>query len=396
MDRHATLAGTHLILPMKTFCCERCDARVFFENISCEFCAARLGFIPAELTLASFEADGQGDWVRVAGASTTAFRRCANHEAPVCCNWMVHADDAEPLCVSCRTTQEHPVLTKPENRAYWRRIEAAKRQLLYSLASWRLPFPSKDEDPQNGVAFKFLEQIDPAKKVLTGHDEGVITLNIAEADDSHREQLREQLREPYRTLLGHLRHEIGHYYWDRLVRDTAWTDEFRTLFGDERADYAEALKRHYAAPVADWRGRFVSVYASSHPWEDWAECWAHYMHLQDGLETATSWGLQLDHAVPGGAPVRAELITTDDTDMRAKIVNHWLPVSQFINAMSRSLGGRDSYPFTMPDAVLDKLAFIHRVIGAGVRGDSPMNFAPLAAEQVAVAAEPQPMESLAA
>ena len=253
---------------MKTFCCERCDARVFFENVSCEFCSARLGFIPAELTLASFEADGQGDWVRVAATTSTAstaFRRCANHEAPLYCNWMLHADDAEPQCVSCRTTQEHPVLTKAENRAYWRRIEAAKRQLIYSLASWCLPFPSKAEDPQNGVAFKFLEQTDPAKKVLTGHHGGVITINIAEADDSHREQLREKLRESYRTLLGHLRHEVGHYYWARLVRDTAWTDEFRTLFGDERKNYAEALKRHYASPVADWRDRFVSVYAAPIP-----------------------------------------------------------------------------------------------------------------------------------
>lgn len=377
---------------MKTFCCERCQNRVFFENTSCDACHARLGFIPAELTLGSFDEDENGDWLRVTG--TAAFRRCANHEAPVQCNWMVGAGEAEPLCLSCRTTQVRPLLAKVENRAYWHRIEAAKRQLAYSLASWRLPFPSKAEDPQHGVAFALLEQTDPAKKVLTGHDNGLITLNIAEADDAQRERVRAQMREPYRTLLGHLRHEIGHYYWDRLIRDTPNIDKFRELFGDERADYGKALKQHYSAPKADWQTSFVSAYASSHPWEDWAECWAHYMHLQDGLETATSWGLQLDHAVPGGTTVRAEVIAADETDVPAKVIQHWLPVSQFINAMSRSLGGRDSYPFTMPDAVLDKLAFIHDVIGAGVRGENPMNFTPRPAPQATLAT--QPIESTAA
>jgi hypothetical protein len=387
---------------MKTFCCERCDARVFFENVSCGACEARLGFIPAELTLGAFEVDEQGRWLRLVAEEAEGFRPCANHEAPVYCNWLVGADDGEPLCMSCRTTQVHPVLDKESNRVYWHRIEAAKRQLAYSLASWRLPFPSKKEDPRNGVAFELLEQVDPAKKVLTGHDDGLITLNIAEADDSHREQARALLHEPYRTLLGHFRHEIGHYYWDRLIWNTPWLDKFRALFGDERADYAEALKRHYASPLPDWQTRFVSAYASAHPWEDWAECWAHYMHLHDGLETATSWGLQLDHAVPGGTTVRAEAIAADEEALQAKIVRHWLPVSQFINAMSRSLGSRDSYPFVMTDAVLDKLAFIHQVIGAGVRGDMPMNFGTLAAAPdtealpVPVAAAPLPMESIAA
>ncbi|MFG6429520.1 zinc-binding metallopeptidase family protein [Roseateles sp. LYH14W] len=377
---------------MKTFCCERCQTRVFFENTSCDVCKARLGFIPAELTLGSFDEDESGDWLRVTG--TAAFRRCANHVAPVHCNWMVGAGEAEPLCLSCRTTKVRPQLAKAENHGYWRSIEAAKRQLAYSLASWRLPFPSKAEDARHGVAFALMEQTDPEKKVLTGHDNGLITLNIAEADDAQRERVRAQMREPYRTLLGHLRHEIGHYYWDRLIRDTPNIGKFREMFGDERADYGKALKQHYSAPKADWQTSFVSAYASSHPWEDWAECWAHYMHLQDGLETATSWGLQLDHAVPGGTTVRAEVIAADATDVQAKVIRHWLPVSQFINAMSRSLGGRDSYPFTMPDAVLDKLAFIHDVIGAGVRGDNPMNFTPRPAPQAAIAT--QTIESTAA
>jgi hypothetical protein len=377
---------------MKTFCCERCEARVFFENIACDACDAQLGFIPAELTMGSFEADGNGVLTRVPNMQE-GLRRCANHEAPVYCNWVLGADEDEDLCPSCRTTRVHPVLAKADNRKYWFRIEAAKRQLSYSLASWKLPFPSKAQDPQHGVAFDFLEQTDPARKVLTGHHDGVITLNIAEADDARREQVRAQMREPYRTLLGHLRHEVGHYYWDRLIHGTAWEGRFRELFGDERADYARALKQHYSCPTAGWSARFVSAYASSHPWEDWAECWAHYMHLQDGLETAASWGLRLDSAVPGRGPVLARPIASDEAEVQVRVVKTWLPISQFINAMSRSLGGRDSYPFVMPDAVLDKLAFIHQVIDAGVRGEVPMNFgAPVAAAGVAATT---PVESCA-
>jgi len=359
---------------MKTFCCERCEARVFFENDLCGACGAQLGYVPAEVAMASFEIDASGAMARLSPQHGAPLRRCANHAPPVTCNWMVDADDANDLCLSCRTTHTHPALGKPENGTYWASIEVAKRRLAYSLLSWGLPLPPKTEDPVNGVSFEFLEQIDPAKKVLTGHDEGVITLNVAEADDARREQVRAQMHEPYRTLLGHMRHEIGHYYWDRLIRGTAWTDRFRELFGDERMDYAQALQQHYTSPLADWQQRFVSAYASSHPWEDWAECWAHYMHLRDGLETAASWGLQLDHAVPGTAPVRAEAIAADDATLQAQVINTWLPVSQFINAMSRSLGNRDSYPFVMPDAVLEKIAFIHQVIGAGVRGEVAMNF----------------------
>jgi hypothetical protein len=360
--------------PMKTFSCERCEARVFFENVSCCACEAQLGFVPSELAMASFDTDDQGRLTRLSGAQPTQIRRCANHAAPADCNWMISADDENPLCISCRTTRVVPALDKPRNQTYWRRIEAAKRQLAYSLKSWNLPFPSTTEDPVDGVAFDLLEQTDPSKRVLTGHDNGVITLNIAEADDAIREQVRTQMHEPYRTLLGHFRHEIGHYYWDRLIRGTGWIGQFRELFGDERLDYAVALKKHYASHLPAWQERFVSAYASSHPWEDWAECWAHYMHLQDGLETAASWGLQLDFAVPGRTPVRAQVIAADEAELQAKVVRHWLPVSQFINAMSRSLGGRDSYPFVMANPVLNKLAFIHQVIGAGVRGDVPMNF----------------------
>lgn len=378
---------------MKRFSCERCGARVFFENVTCEGCKAQLGFIPQELTMGSFEsdADPSGPMARLSSASQSSYRRCVHRLPPVACNWMVGADDTEPLCVSCRTTEVFPTLDKLENGPRWSRIEAAKRRMTYGLLSLNLPVPNKDVDPRDGVAFHFLEDTDPKKKVLTGHDDGLITLNIAEADDAHREDVRTRMHEPYRTLLGHFRHEIGHYYWDRLIADTPWQERFRALFGDERADYGEALQRHYESPVADWPERFISVYASSHPWEDWAECWAHYMHLWDGLETAAAWGLRLDAAVPNTPPVEANAIGGGEQGFRERVVADWLPISQFSNAMSRSMGGHDAYPFVMPDPVLEKLEFIHQVIAAGVRGDFQMNFGRVVVDQP----EPEPIPAAA-
>jgi hypothetical protein len=242
------------------------------------------------------------------------------------------------------------------------------------LLSLRLPLPSRDADPQHGVSFQFLEQTSAEQRVLTGHDEGVITLNIAEADDVQREKMRTHLHEPYRTLVGHFRHESGHYYWDRLVQDTAWLDEYRQRFGDERKDYAQALQEHYAHPVQDWPLNFISAYASSHPWEDWAECWAHYLHMVDGLETAAAWGLRLDQAATGSAAITAAPLAPEQPSLQASLVEQWLPVTQFSNAMNRSLGLQDSYPFVVPPPVVAKLEFIHRVVGTATRGGSRMNF----------------------
>ncbi|MEO6625244.1 MAG: putative zinc-binding metallopeptidase, partial [Burkholderiaceae bacterium] len=187
---------------------------------------------------------------------------------------------------------------------------------------------------------------------------------------------RAGLQEPYRSLVGHFRHESGHYYWDRLVKDSSWIEEYRKIFGDERADYEEALMRHYATPVADWQLNFVSAYASSHPWEDWSECWAHYLHMIDGLETAAAWGLHLDHATPSGPPLQAKALSPDAESIEASLIEQWLPISQFTNSMNRSLGLHDSYPFVVRAPVVTKLEFIHRVIGAVSRGEATMNFAP--------------------
>jgi hypothetical protein len=191
-----------------------------------------------------------------------------------------------------------PDLSLTENQANWRRIQLAKHRLFYTLLKLRLPLKTKLEDTEHGLAFDFLVAPPPhdmaAEPVMTGHDHGLITINLAEADDSERERMRRQMGEPYRTLLGHFRHEIAHYYWDRLVRDASGIEAFRQLFGDEREDYSAALQRHYAnGPPPNWQESFVSAYASTHPWEDWAETWAHYFHMVDTLETASAFGMRV-------------------------------------------------------------------------------------------------------
>ncbi len=367
---------------MKLFHCGQCGQRVFFDNSRCEACGASLGYVPGEDEMVAFEAQPEGPWRRL-GPEGSAQRPCTNYAIETVCNWMVAEDDPSPLCVSCRTTRIIPALAKAENRVYWSNLESAKRRLFYTLIRLKLPAPSRHLDPVHGLSFQFLEQVNPTDRVLTGHDEGIITLNIAEADDAAREKMRADMHEPYRSLVGHFRHESGHYYWDRLINNTAWIDEYRNLFGDERADYDAALRQHYAAPMVDWHLNFISAYASSHPWEDWAECWAHYLHMVDGLETAAAWGLHLDHAVPDGAALVAQAVPADGETVAPSLVEQWLPVSQFCNAMNRSLGLHDSYPFVVRAPVVAKLDFIHRVIVAAGRGDMPMNFSsPAAIEPV--------------
>ncbi len=229
-----------------------------------------------------------------------------------------------------------------------------------------LPPALPPQDSDDGVTFEFLEDTPEGERVLTGHDNGRITLNIAEADDAHRETVREQMHEPYRTLLGHFRHEIGHYYFDQLVAGTRWNAPFRERFGDEREDYAEALQRHYdEGPPAEWRQSYISAYASTHPWEDWAETWAHYLHMVDTLDTASSCGLALLPDDPR-EPTLNDTTPVEDAGFD-NLMKRWYPLTYALNSMNRSLGLPDGYPFTLPPAVVEKLRFVHRVVAAGVQ-----------------------------
>ena len=277
---------------MKLFRCQSCGQLLYFENRTCEQCGHRLGYLPDAGALSALEPAEDGAWTALAAPGQTV-RFCQNAGADAC-NWLVPPGTNDAFCIACRHNHIIPALKSPEELDLWRKMELAKHRLFYTLLKLKLPLANRIEDPTHGLAFDFLEEQPGGPKVLTGHDDGLVTLNLKEADDAHREKLRAAMGEPYRTLLGHFRHEVGHYYWDVLVRDGGPLLAFRALFGDETADYEQALKKHYAngAP-ADWPLRFVSAYATAHPWEDWAETWAHYLHIVDTLEMASSFGMSV-------------------------------------------------------------------------------------------------------
>lgn len=352
---------------MKVFHCDHCDHLVFFENVQCVRCAHPLAYLPDLGVCGSLDLAKDGLWESpIDRAEGKRYRLCANYTANNVCNWAVPADDPNPLCVSCRLTQLIPDLDVPGNKEAWYKVEVAKRRLLYTLMALGLPVVSKSEQPETGLAFEFLADPAPgAPAVLTGHANGLITLNIAEADDAERERRRLQMGEPYRTLLGHFRHEIGHYYWDVLINDGPHQARFRELFGDDREDYGEALKRYYAAGApADWQQRFISAYATAHPWEDWAETWAHYLHMTDTLEIAVDCGISVR---PGraGEPVmkaKAELVLTPS--VFDAWLNDWYTLTYILNNLNRGMGMADGYPFVIPPPAVEKLRFVHEVVAA--------------------------------
>ena len=356
-----------------TYRCQ-CHRPIFFRNSECLGCQAMLGYEP-DLTevRALIPSEKEGAWqLHGEPADSSTYRRCANLNTPAGCNWLVPEDHPSELCIACRLNRTIPDLSDADNCRYWRSIERAKRRLVAQLLSLGLPVRSKvEEDPERGVMFDFLRSPPEGPRVMTSHGNGLITMNVEEADDSLREKTRHQMREPYRTLLGHFRHEIGHYYWDRLIAGTAWHEKFRTLFGDEREDYGAALRRNYEnGPPPDWPDRHISSYASVHPWEDWAESWAHYLHLVDSLDTALGFGLTGDNIEMEIEPYHLEdLYDPEDrgAEQTLSMVNMWLELVTALNEMARSMGQQDFYPFVMSRPVLRKLHFIHLVV-KGERG----------------------------
>jgi hypothetical protein len=347
---------------MKLFSCDHCGNTIYFENVVCEQCGHRLGYAPEAHAMVSLEPEN-GAW-RAPYLPGKLYVLCAN-EAHGACNWLVaHDPGGDPYCRACRHNDIVPPLDNPENVRRFQGIERAKKRLMYSLLRLRLPLATRAQDPEHGLGFRFLDEAAAAEPVMTGHDAGIITIALAEADDAQREYRRTQLNEQYRTLLGHFRHEIAHHYWDILIAPGPHLEEFRRRFGDETVDYEEALQRHYArgAPP-DWPASFISSYATSHPWEDFAESFAHYVHLVDTAEVASSFGLRLAPKVdPRGALDTRIDFDPYDLDSLDPLVDSWAPLSALINSLNRAVGHRDAYPFVLTELVIEKLKFIHRVI----------------------------------
>ena len=343
-------------MPIRT--CPQCRQQLLLETRACESCGRAVGF------------DCDGD--RFLAFDPTRLEWQDEHHAPVAltycsnakvgaCNWLVSIKDSEPRCRACRLNRTIPDLSVPGVLERWHRIEDAKRRMIYGLI--RLGLPLEYGAGHRPPVFDFL--YDPAAEtgappqLMTGHAAGVITINVIEADDVARERIRRDLGEPFRTILGHFRHEIGHYYWHRLVERTPDLTRFRTLFGDESRDYQAALQRHYGhRPPMGWQDNFISAYATMHPWEDFAETFAHYLHLVDTLGALTDAGVLFASHLPVTEgttfdPYRADI---------AVIAEQWLPAAFALNEVCRSMGQRDIYPFRLSPVVMVKLDFVHRLI----------------------------------
>jgi hypothetical protein len=350
---------------MKKFSCGRCGSRIYFENVACLACGYRLGFDPAALTMASLAPlrSSEGSYRPVGRDSrlSTRLRYCANAEHRVC-NWLVADSEGGGLCMACKLNRTIPNLSDPANVKAWEELERAKKRLIYSLMRFGLPYEGAPPAVRP-MTFDFLAD------ASTGHLDGVITIDVMEADAVERERQRQHFQESYRSLLGHLRHESGHYFWTILIDVEGRHEEFRARFGDERQDYPAAVARHHAeGPPADWQSSHVSAYASAHPWEDWAETWAHYLHMVETLDTAEAEGMEPRAAgLTLGAiwPFKSYDLYREDSFQA--MIDRWVPLTLAMNSLSRSMGHHDFYPFVISAPTYDKLAFVHDVIRRGTR-----------------------------
>jgi hypothetical protein len=348
---------------MKLFKCQHCAQLIYFENIVCEKCSHRLGFVPEIMTLSALEPEGNA-W-RALTVDKKLYRFCTNAQFDVC-NWMVEAGAPDAYCAACRHNRTIPDTSIADNVVAWRKIELAKHRLFYTLMKLDLPLDEKGDNGGERLVFDFLAspQHVGGPRVMTGHDNGLITLALEEADDAEREKRRTTMHEPYRTLLGHFRHEVGHYFWDVLVRDGGLVEACREIFGDETVDYGQALQAYYAnGVIPNWQENFISAYATSHPWEDFAETWAHYLHIVDTLEMARAFGMYVHPrlAPPGEADAQVDFDPYSVRDP-SPLIETWLPLSNALNSLNRTMGLQDIYPFILSPAVVEKLSAIHDLI----------------------------------
>jgi hypothetical protein len=333
---------------VRAFQCEVCGSELFFENSVCVTCGSAVGYSREHGTMVTVSAE------RPICAN---LNRCG-------CNWIADPTSAVGLCFSCRLTRTRPADSDMVGLGQYWVAEAAKRRLVFGLDELELPI--KIRDGFFGLAFDLLSS--SHSKIMTGHQNGVITLDLAESNDAHREALRESMDEPYRTVLGHFRHEIGHYYCEILALTPDRREEFRALFGDETTSYEEALERHYSGGAGrDWENRFISAYATMHPLEDFAEVFGHFLHIADTLQTAVEFGLMSQPELGGeasslqgiSAKPRIGLLQIPIADVIARI---WLPLTKGLNQINRSMGKPDLYPFVLAGPVIAKLSFVAELV----------------------------------
>lgn len=343
---------------MKIFQCGNCNHPLFFENYTCENCGHLSGYRHHDRTMLTFD-----PWVTpyIGYDDGISYKFCDNRALGVC-NWVMKSEENESFCTACQLNGRLPIDRNGDQFNSWQSLEIAKHRLVYQLQKIGLRLVSKIRSV-DGLSFDFVSKI-TEPKLMTGHDNGVITIMLEEADSVYREDMRQKMDEPYRTIIGHLRHEVGHYFWNRLIaNDYEVLTNFRNLFGDDRADYQEALKFYYknTTPV-NWQKDFVSQYATSHPWEDWAETWAHYLHIMDMLETAYWFGMKVT-PFDSKQGMNADAYFDPYTHINfEEIVKTCIAMTFAVNSINKSMGLQDIYPFVISDKVKEKMQFIHELL----------------------------------
>lgn len=374
---------------MKTFRCNCKDQpTLFFESNVCIACGRTVGLDDEFNQVEPYEFDEESGEYFKAAEPEIRYQKCDNNAQFNACNGMVNLntfvpvpDEDEVLCFACRFNETIPDLSIVEHIPLWKKMETAKRRALYTLNVLPVPLRNTVQDPENGLSFDFTTDrnvsdhfastIIHQEAVFTGHDCGHITINLAEADDVARSHTKLAMGEQYRTLLGHFRHELGHYYFDQLI---AISPEKHALckkyFGDDETDYQQAMDRYYEKGVPkDWHKNYISEYATMHPYEDWAETWAHYMHIIDTLETAQNFsitgstsGSAVDNEDVGELQLPQDQYYFSAQTPIASILDAWMDFSVILNSLNRSMGLDDAYPFMLTQSVRTKLSFIHHAI----------------------------------
>lgn len=348
---------------MRIFHCDRCGGIVAFAATACPTCGAELGYLTEQRAVRAVVPTSHPAAFRLGGDGADGgprMWRCLN--AAWGCNWMLPADTVDTWCRSCRLTRGRPDMARPDAIEAWMRAEAAKRRLVHQLDELALPIEQVSAESTQRLVFDLVHL--PGEGAITGHLDGVVTFDLSETDDLHRDRLRRRMGEPFRTVIGHLRHEIGHYFWDRLVGQSDDLRSFRRVFGDERVDYGQAMDRYYDDAGGDWdRTRFLTGYATAHPLEDWAESFAHYLHILDVVDTAVAHDL-----VPTAS---AAVLVTDaaSTLEWGDILDAWRPINAAVNAVAEALGAPVVYPFDPLGVAVDKLAFVHGQVAAHTERD---------------------------
>ncbi|MET0672412.1 MAG: putative zinc-binding metallopeptidase [Microbacterium pygmaeum] len=353
--------------------CPHCRHFLYLKRLTCPNCDAELGFHMLSRQFYGIRNNrtqiGEHVWYT-----------CSNRDWE--CNWLVREDAPAGRCFSCRLTRTRPPSDDTVALSKLASVEESKRRLILQLGALGLPIVGWDVH-EGGLGFDLLSSLSLGHPVMIGHANGIITIDLAESLDDRREALRVRLGEVYRTILGHLRHEVGHYYQNVLLTDDAAWARSRELFGDERSSYKDAIARHYryGAPD-DWRESFISEYATMHPWEDFAETFAHYLHITGTLQTAAAVGMKLDATVTSMRDTDVVPLESYQDEPVQQLLSDWEWMSQSFNRINRSMGFGDLYPFEMVPAVRTKLGFMHDLVTR----------APLTLEQQMVLAFPQDEE----